>query len=398
MNSSLSSRNAGAAVVAIVVALVGCTHPPAGPEPSRSVRVMEIGAASSSESLRLAGEVRARHEARVGFRVGGKILRRYVDVGDHIKAGARIVELDAADYVLAVDAINGQLNAAQAELAFAADELQRYQQLRDQELISAADLDRRQTVTATLRERVATLKAQLEQAKNQVGYARLGTDYDAIVTTVLAEAGQVVSAGQAVAVLARPEELEVAIDVPEDRRELLATASAVEISFWARPDVRVAGRVRELSASANPASRTYAARISLRERPAWVQLGMSATAHIAGAASGERAIPLSAVFQPHSEAGGEARVWLVNREGTAVSSMPIRLGAPIGESEIVAYGLSPGQRIVTAGTSRLREGAPVKVLSAAGLGASPTQRTVSDSTSLARTPIASQAGGRPNPQ
>jgi membrane fusion protein, multidrug efflux system len=384
-----------AASVAVSITLAACSHPPPEPEPPRPVRVMVIGTESSSASLRLAGEVRARYEARVGFRVGGKILRRYVDVGGRVKAGTRIADLDATDYVLAADAIAAQLKAAKAELAFAAEDLERYRELRDQELVSGAEFDRHQTSTATQRERVASLDAQLAEAKNQVGYARLRADNDAIVTAILAEAGQVVAAGQPVAVLARPEELEVAIDVPEDRRELVATGNRVDVSFWARPDTVLAARVRELSASANPASRTYAARISIPGRPPWVQLGMSATAEIAGTPVAGRPIPISAVFQPRDQAGGVARVWVVNREGTAVASTPIKLGSPTGENEILAFGLSPGQRIVTAGASRLREGASVKLLDAAALGASPVERErASGSTAPAKRPADDAAAPR----
>ena len=364
----------GVASMLLAAVLAGCSHPPPEPVQPRPVRAVEIGADLGAQSLRFAGEVRARYEARVGFRVGGKILRRYVNVGDRIKTGTLIAELDPADYRLAADSITAQLKAAQADLAFAQDDQQRYQELRDQQLVSGPEFDRHQTTTTTVRERVATLRAQLEQAKNQVAYARLTADHEGIVVAVLAEADQVVAAGQPVAVLARTEELEVAIDVPEDQRDVLAKAQAIDVSLWARPGVRLTGRLRELSASANPASRTYAARVSLPARPEWVQLGMSATAQLRGTASAGHVIPLSAVFQRHAEASGEAHVWVVNSEGTAVASMPIRLGAPTGEDEVVAYGLSSGQRIVTAGTSRLHEGAAIKLLGPSGLGAASADR------------------------
>jgi len=335
---------------------------------------VEVGAESSGGRLQFAGEVKARYEAKVGFRVGGKVLRRYVNVGDRVKTGTAIAELDATDYRLAADSIAAQLKAAQADLAFAQDDLQRYRELRDQQLISSAEFDRHETTTATLRERVATLRAQLEQARNQVSYTRLAADHEGIVVAVLAEADQVVAAGQPIVVLARPEELEIAIDIPEDRRDAIMRAQAIDVSLWARPEARLTGRLRELSASANPASRTYAARVSLPARPEWVHLGMSATAQVRDTASAGHVIPLSAVFQRHAEAGGETRVWVVNREGTAVSSVPVRLGAPTDENEVIVYGLVSGQRIVTAGTSRLREDAAVKLLGPSGLGASPVER------------------------
>jgi multidrug efflux system membrane fusion protein len=335
---------------------------------------VEIGADSSAESLVLAGEVKARYEARVGFRVGGKMLRRLVNVGDRVKVGTPIATLDAIDYRLAAESIAAQLQAAQADLAFADDDQLRYQELRDQQLVSSAEFDRHETARRILRERVTTLAAQLEQAKNQVAYTRLVADHEGIVVAVLAEADQVVSAGQPVVVLARPEELEVAIDVPEDRRSAIGKARSIEVSLWSRPDTRLTGRLRELSASASPTSRTYAARVSLPLAPEWVQLGMSATVRVPEAAFTGHAIPLSAVFQRHTEAGGAARVWVASADGTTVASIPIKLGTPSGENEIIAYGLSAGQRIVTAGTSRLQEGATIRVLGSSDLGASPVER------------------------
>jgi len=357
---------------------------------------MEISADSSSASLELAGEVRARYEPKVGFRVGGKILRRLVNVGERVKAGTVIAELDATDYRLAVDSLAAQLKSAQADLAFAEDDQQRYQELREQQLVSGAEFDRHETLTRTLRERVRNLRAQLEQAKNQVAYTRLVADHEGTVVAVLAEADQVVAAGQPVVLLARPEELEVQVDVPEDRHTAVAKAQAIDVALWARPEMHLKGRLRELSASASPASRTYAARVSLPMPPEWVQLGMSATVRVREAAAPRGyTVPLSAVFQRHAEANREARVWVVNPDGATVTSRPIELGPPVGESEIIVYGLSPGQRIVTAGASRLREGETIKVLDSSGFGASPVERQPTtmrsaQSANTATLPIAAQ--------
>lgn len=335
---------------------------------------MEIGADLASASLQLAGEIRARYEARVGFRVGGKILRRLVDVGDQVKAGTPLAELDATDYRLGAESIAAQLKGARADLAFAEEDERRYRELRDQQLVSDAELERHETTTKTLRERTTNLAVQLEQARNQVAYTRLRADHEAIVEAVLAEADQVVAPGQPVLLLARPEELEVAIDVPEDRRDAIGASEAIDITVWARPGARLTGRLRELSASANPASRTYAARVSLPSRPEWLHLGMSATASVRYKASAGHRLPLWAVFQRHAEANSVARVWVVDAAGTAVSSVPVELGAPTGENDVVAYGLSPGQRIVTAGASRLREGESIRILGPSGLGASSVDR------------------------
>jgi multidrug efflux system membrane fusion protein len=362
----------------LLLVIAGCAKPTDRPAAPRPVMVSTVGIGSDSASLVLAGDVRARYETRVSFRVGGKILRRLVNVGDRVHAGSVIAELDEADLKLAADSQAAQLAAIRTEYEFAREDRARHADLLAQKLISPVDLERRDTAVSGLRDRIAAATAQLQQARNQAGYARLVADHDAVVVALSAEAGQVVATGQPVAVLARPDSLEVAIDVPEQYRTDIARAGTVEVSLWSHPEMRFTGRVREVSASADPASRSYPTRIQLAEPPQWLNMGMSAAVRVAAAVrSASIAIPMSAVFQPQAQAGGAARVWTLSAAGDAVSSVPVVLGAPAAGDRVYVKGLVEGQRIVTAGASLLREGQAVRVLQPADLGAPPAARSAS---------------------
>lgn len=346
------------AILFLLAGLCGCSKPSPVAEAPRAVRVFEVKDQDPTGTLSFSGDVRARYESKVGFRVGGKIVRRAVNVGDRVKTGQVLAELDPTDYRLAVDALNSQLVAALSELEFAQADLRRYKELLDDKLIASAEYDRRETAAKTLRERVATLKAQQEQAGNQVKYTRLIADHDALVASIVGEAGQ----GQTIAVLAQTSDIEVAIDIPELQQHLAKHGVNVLVNFWAQPEARVEGRLREISASADPAARTFATRVSLPHRPDWVQIGMSATVVLPSPATPGTKIPLSAVFQPQSDPKGSARVWVVNAGNSAVQSVPVEIRALAGTDDVVVRGLTAGTRIVSAGTSRLREGQVVSAL------------------------------------
>jgi multidrug efflux system membrane fusion protein len=357
-------------VVLVLVAASGCSKSPQTAQRPRPVLVAEVGAAREA-AVAYAGEVRARYEAKVGFRVGGKIVRRAVNVGDQVKAGQLIAELDPTDYRLAAQAVAAQLRAAQSDYEFAVSDLKRYHELLEEKFIAPAEYERRETALSALKDRVASLKAQHEQTQRQTQYSRLTAEFDSLVVALPAEEEQVVAAGQPVAVLARLSELEVVVDLPEASHAAVKRDATANLRFWARPDVVLQGRVREIAQSAESNARTYAVRVSLPGAASWVRIGMSASATFAQeAASSERQIiPLSAVFVPQGDAEEKPRVWALNKDGT-VSSVPVRLGAPVGVNDVQVSGLAEGLVIVTAGASRLREGQAVSVLAPSAIGGS----------------------------
>lgn len=307
------------------------------------VKAMKVGAGGTAQDDRYSGEVRARIEAPLGFRVGGKLVERRVDVGAQVKAGQPLARLDAADQQLAA-------TQAEANSALAAAELKRTQELRQKNFVSQAALDARQTAATAA-------AAQAMLAKNQAAYTTLVADAPGVVAAVLAEPGQVVGAGQAVFRLARDGEREVAIAIPESRLAGLTIGVAAEVELWAGKTYR--GRLRELAPVADPASRTFAARVSIVDADSNIALGMTATVRFAQLGASEIIVPLAAILQQGQGGNGPA-VWMIADDGT-VSQRPIGIARYSDQGAVVAAGLQAGETIVAAGAFKLSAGEKVRV-------------------------------------
>lgn len=344
---------------ALAAALSACGRDPAPrPEETRPVRVVTVGGAQATRAVELSGEIRARHETRLGFRVGGKIVERLVEVGALVKPGQALARLDVSDLALAAASARAQVASLEAERDLAAADLKRYRELRAQNFISQAEFDRRASALATAEARLEALRAQHRQAANQAGYAVLAADTAGVIVGLEAEAGQVVAAGQTVARLARLGEMEVAVSVPESEREFFERASAFAITLNALPGRTWKGRLRELSPAADPASRTYAARVSVLDPGDALELGMSA--RVAASANGGASrieVPLAAL----SAKGDKPEVFVVDGQGV-VQPRAVKTAGISGERVVIESGLSPGDVVVAAGAQLLRPGQKVRVL------------------------------------
>lgn len=322
----------------------GCSKPEAPAQPLRTVRVMKIDGAAVSGGLTFPGEVRARFEARLGFRLGGKIVERRVDVGAVVKRGQVLARLDSMD---------ASLQSAQAEAAraLAEAEAKRYRDLRAKNFVSQAVLDAKETA-------LKTAAAQAGVARNQAGYATLVADRDGVVTAVEAEAGQVVSAGQTVVRVAEGNEKEVVIAVPEGEVEKLRAADGFAVTLNSLPGRSWQGRLRELAPSADPATRTFAARIGVAQADDAVRLGMSASVQ-AKVSPGDTALrlPLSAFFTRNDQ----ANVWVVDPATQTVKLTKVETDGVAGNDMRVKGGLQPGMLVVTAGASLLEPGQKVRL-------------------------------------
>jgi RND family efflux transporter MFP subunit len=326
------------------IALAGCSKPEAPAQPLRTVRVMKVDGAAVSGSLTFPGEVRARYESRLGFRLGGKLVERRVDVGTAVKRGQVLARLDAQD---------ASLNAAQAEAArtLAEAEARRYRELREKNFVSQAVLDAKETA-------LKTAAAQAAVARNQAGYTTLVADRDGVVTAVEAEAGQVVAAGQTVLRVAEGNEKEIVIAVPEGDVEKLRGADGFAVTLNSLPGRSWAGRLRELSPSADPATRTFTARIGVAQADESVRLGMSARVEVK-VSRGDTALrlPLSAFFTRNDQ----ANVWVVDPATQTVALTKVETDGVAGNEMRVKAGLQSGQLVVTAGASLLEPGQKVRL-------------------------------------
>jgi membrane fusion protein, multidrug efflux system len=351
----------------LLTLVAGCINQPATQTIARPVRVVRVGEQPEAGFISYAGELKARYETKLSFRVSGKIVARHVEVGARVRKGQLIAEIDPTDYQLTAQGLTAQLAAARAERDFARGDVKRYQELLDQKFISPAEYDRRETLYKTARDRVKALEAQLQQARNQIGYTRLCADRHGVITAREVEAGQVVIAGQPIVAVSELGDKEVVIAIPESRIAGVQAGEEVAVKLWADGGRRFKGRTREIAPSADPASRTYRVKITLLEGKDIAQLGMTATVYVATPGTHEIAIPHAAVFSSQNEPSA-ARVWVVDEATYTVRSLPVKLGAPVGDERVVTAGLSKGQLIVMAGVTRLIEGQAVQLVEdAAGI-------------------------------
>lgn len=328
----------------------------AGDQPPPATRVVlvqpAIGATSGAAAL--TGEVRARHEVDLAFRVGGKIASRRVDIGAEIKAGQALASLDPADLQLAAASARAQLAAAESELTTARAERERYASLLARKFVSQAAFDARDNAYNTARARLEQASAQNRISGNQAAYGTLSSEFPGIVTAVLADAGQVVSAGQAVLRLARPEEKEVVVAVPEGRLAEIRSAQSFAVHLWAAPETALRGELRELSPAADPATRTYAARIRLLSPPPEVRLGMTARVTLGTPRAEHLLVPLAAVL----DTGQGPFVRLVS--AGKVTSRPVQVARFREDGAVIAAGLTLGDNVIVSGASRLVDGEAVQ--------------------------------------
>jgi multidrug efflux system membrane fusion protein len=338
---------------------LGCSHQDEQPRqivrPVKVARIVDHG----DSVMSFAGEVRARYETILSFRVAGKVSARQVDVGDRVRKGQELARLDQNDYRLAVQDLQAQLASAVANRDFLRDDVTRYRELLAQNVTSPPEFDRHQTAYTTARERAVALEAQLGHAINQLAYTELSADRDGVVTALEVEKGQVVSAGQAVLKLAQLDEKEIHFDVPEHRLPELTRLQVVNITLWADHERRLKGHIREIASAADSATRTYRVKAALLEHQDAAQLGMTATVWISSNMPARITVPLSAVFTPQNKPG-QPHVWLVDEASSTVRSVPVQVGDPIDEEHIAVTGLASGQLLVSAGVQRLAEGQAVR--------------------------------------
>jgi len=342
--------------LALAATLAGCGQGDGAGEPARPVLVVHPVADTGRADIAYAGEVRAREESTLGFRVGGKLVRRLVDVGDRVHAGQLLAELDPGDLQLQAQATQAQLVAAQAELARAQADRARFAKLAQQQLVSRSALDTQDAAAAAAAGQVRAIRAQLDVARNQAAYAQLRAPRDGAIASRQAEAGQVVAAGQPVFVLAADSGREAVFAVPEVAIDDVHVGQPVSVELWSRPGVRLSGTVRELAPAADAQTRTYAARATLADAQA-ATLGQSVRVFLDGNAGNKRlSVPLAAVQR---DARGRTAVWVVEPAHRRLHLTPVRLGAWDENRVPVLAGLRTGDWVVAAGGHLLREGETV---------------------------------------
>lgn len=326
----------------------------------RPVKVFRVGYNHAESMSSYAGEVRPRFETTLSFRVAGKIIARSVEMGDFVKKGQLLAKLDVSDFQLAIQALQAQIKSAVADRDFAKEDLIRYRELLAQKVISPPDFDRHQTLYTNAQERVAALEAQLKQTTNQLQYTELAADRDGVITTLAVEKGQVVAAGQPVVKLAQLDEKEIHFDIPEQRVADIKTEQQVNVSLWSDDKQKFKAKIREISAAADSASRTYRVKATLLDGQKQARLGMTATVWLASDNTEQLVAPLSAIFTSQNQPT-QQKVWLVDEVKQQVKAIPVQIGVALADEMTTVTGLKAGQLIVSAGVQRLQEGQTVRL-------------------------------------
>lgn len=342
-------------ITVLLIAGCGKKEEPASTAPL--VKTQKIAADNDTDSATYAGSVHGRYETNLSFQVGGKILQRAVQAGDFVHAGDVLMTIDSKDIVQQVNQSEAQTEAAYAELQLAKANLTRYQQLYAQDAIPQASLDQYQTAYDSALSAYQQATAHTLQDRNSLSYTNLTANADGVISTINAEAGQVVTAGQTVMTLVQTNELEVEINVPENDIKSLSQGMHVTVSFWALADSTVDGIIREISPMADPTARTYRVRISLPQPPAELKLGMTASVLCSSTSADQNTylLPLSAIYQT----GDTPEVWIVADDNT-VALKEVQVST-FDENHVKVSGLDKGDVVVTAGVQKLRDGQKVRL-------------------------------------
>lgn len=348
-----------ALLLAGLAVLAACSKPEPAPAPVRAVRTLTVAPQSAGGVQEYAGEVRARTESRLGFRVGGKIVRRDADLGDNVKAGQLLAQLDPQDLRLGQEAAKAALSAAQVNHDQAAADFKRFKELRDQGFISSAELERRETALKAALAQLEQARAQSSVQGNQAAYTSLVADAKGVITAVEAEPGMVVAAGTPVLRLAHDGPRDVVFAVPEDKlaliRQLAAVPGRFSVKLWGDDSTALPASIREISAAADPVTRTFLVKADVGKAP--VKLGQTATVRVElPQTAGVTKLPLTAL----KEEQGRSIVWLVDRQSMTVRAQAVQVAGADGNDAVITGGLQAGQVVVTAGVHVLNPGQTVK--------------------------------------
>ena len=350
------------ATVAITALLAACSKPVPPAEPIRAVKVMTVGVTTFASGYEFAGEVRAKVESRLGFRVGGKIIKRQAELGQRVEAGQVLAQLDPQDYKLAADASGAQLRAAATNRDLAAADYKRYKELKEQNFISGAELERRDATFKAAQAQFEQAQSQLAVQGNQASYASLVADVSGIVTAVEAEPGQVVAAGTPVVRIAADGMRDVVFSVPEDKVTSIKPGMLVKVRGWAQEaqTASTVAKVREVSANADPATRTYQIKLALDTK---TPPPLGATVYVLpeglGGVQGMPVIklPTSALRQE----GKSSAVWVLDKVSMTLKSQVVQIGTADGNEAVITSGLLPGMLVVSAGVHVLSLGQKVTI-------------------------------------
>lgn len=324
----------------------------------RPVRTVVVDPAPVDDDRQAVGEIRARYESDLSFRVSGKVQSRLVDVGVVVKPGDLLATLDVQDYQNRLRSSEADVASAQASLTEAQNTESRQGKLVKDGYTSQANYDSALRALRAAESQLTSAKASLDLTRDQLNYTSLKADYDGVITAVGAEAGQVVNSGQMIVRLARPEEKDAVFSIAEAAfRNAPEKTPEVTVSVLSNPGLKADGVVREISPIADPVTRTYTVKVALKDPPESLRLGMSVVGRLKLETAPVVVLPLSAIF----DKDGKPAIWMYNTQTSTVGLKPVELSRYEADRAVIASGLQKGDVVVTAGVNQLVEGQKVRL-------------------------------------
>ncbi|WP_207866829.1 efflux RND transporter periplasmic adaptor subunit [Pseudomonas sp. 58(2021)] len=344
-------------VLSIGLLLVACSKSEPPPEPVRPVLSIKVQALNEETLGRFAGSIQARYESNTGFRVGGRIASRNVDVGAEVEKGTLLATLDPSDQQNQLRSAQGDLAKVEAQLINAQANARRQQALFDRGVGAQAQLDIATTDLKTTQASLDQARAAVNQSKDQLGYTELRSDHKAVVTAWNAEAGQVVTAGQQVVTLAQPDIKEAVIDLPDTLVDQIPSDVVFLVAAQLDPSINTTAVIREIEPQAQSATRTRRARLTLASTPPGFRLGTAISVTLSSAIKPRIELPATAL----QEVDGKTRIWVIDPQSKTVAPRDISVTSRTDSTVVLAGGVKSGERVVSAGVNSLKSGQAVKL-------------------------------------
>ena len=343
--------------VLIAASLAGCDKKPPPTAQARPVRTITVERGAAGETVSLTGQVRAKDQVSLAFRLEGRMVKRLVAVGDVLRAGQIVAQLDPQDQQNGLRTAQANLASAQAALTQARLTFGRQQQLLAGGWTPRAKFDEaRQTLLSAVAQ-VEAAHAQVDTAQDQVSYTALSADAPGVVTATGAEPGEVVHAGQMIVSVARQGGRDAVFDVSEPIVRTGPRDPVVQIALTNDPSVHATGRVREVSPQADPATRTFQVKVGIIDPPPAMELGSTVTGSVKLSAPSGLALPTSAL----TRADGHPAVWVVDARSQTVSLRTVDVARYDPAEVVVSQGLDTGEIVVTAGVQTLHPNQKVRL-------------------------------------
>ncbi|WP_367255536.1 efflux RND transporter periplasmic adaptor subunit [Pseudomonas sp. stari2] len=344
-------------LMSIGLLLVACSKSEPPPEPVRPVLSIKVEVLNEENLGRFAGSIQARYESNTGFRVGGRIASRNVDVGAEVEKGTLLATLDPSDQQNQLRSAQGDLAKVEAQLINAQANARRQQALFDRGVGAQAQLDIATTDLKTTQASLDQARAAVNQSKDQLGYTELRSDHKAVVTAWNAEAGQVVTAGQQVVTLAQPDIKEAVIDLPDTLVDQIPSDVVFLVAAQLDPSINTTAVIREIEPQAQSATRTRRARLTLASTPPGFRLGTAISVTLSSAIKPRIELPATAL----QEADGKTQIWVIDPQSKTVAPRDVSVTSRTDSTVILAGGVKSGERVVSAGVNSLKPGQAVKL-------------------------------------